>query len=42
MNKNILMKKELVITDNCLLDIINWLKLGHIVCIHDSLKYGTL
>jgi hypothetical protein len=34
------MKKELVITDNSLLDIINWLKLGHIICIHDSLKYG--
>jgi hypothetical protein len=28
------MDKELVITNNSLYDIVNWLKIGYIVCIH--------
>ena len=34
------MKEELVFTKNCLLDIINWLKAGYIICIHNAMQYG--
>jgi hypothetical protein len=33
------MQKELVITSNNLLNIINWLKDDNIICLHNSYKY---
>ena len=33
------MSSELVITNNNLLNVINWLKDGYIICLHNSHKY---
>jgi len=33
------MQKELVITSNNLLNVINWLKDDNIICLHNSYKY---
>ena len=34
------METELIVTDNNILNIINWLKAGHIICLHNSYKFG--
>lgn len=32
------MEKELIVTDNSLIDVINWLKEGYIICLHNSYR----
>jgi len=32
------MEKELIVTDNSLIDVINWLKEGYIICLHYSYR----
>ena len=36
------MSTELTITGNNLLDVINWLKEGYIICLHNSYSRGKL
>ena len=35
-------EKEIVITGNNLLDVINWLRNGYIICLHNSYNHGKI